>query len=131
MVARESVVLAGLSWMATVLTGLFALAMWGWADDMTSKQWRYLFSFPGQHYTWMTIFAMAAILIGVGLLRTWYRFIAVGYGLIGAAALLIATLYVVAPTFGGVKTFGWYPWPLVTAVTLVFSAVYWRPRPWF
>lgn len=131
-VLRESRLVHGVTWATAVLTAFFAVALILWSDQVTSPQWRYLFTFPGGQYSWAAIFAAASACMIVGLPRRWYLLVALGNAALGVGSALVATFYAVAPMLGeGMVTFGWYPWLVALIPSTLGAVIYWRPTRWF
>lgn len=46
-VLRESIFINAVTAMMSAVTFVFVVALLFWADEITSPQWKYLFTFPG------------------------------------------------------------------------------------
>lgn len=129
--ARNIRLLNGIGW-ALTLWGLgFTCDLAARADNVTSRQWQYLMSVPGNQWTWVAIFGSGAALLIAGMLTHVYRLRALGCAAMAFGSLLIGGFYVVAPAIDvGLTTLGYWPWFLTTLVMIVGACANWRPTTW-
>ena len=99
---------------------------------INSAQWRYLMSVPGHRWSWVALFATAALLILIGLATHQYRIRAVGLMLAGFGCLTVAGFYGAAVLIdSGLTTLGYYPWIGCGTALLGLGVTNWRPVRWF
>lgn len=131
-VMRESGFIRMVTGAMCAITAVFTFALIFWSDQVTSPQWRYLFTFPGGEGTWAVLFGGATLCMVVGLIKRWHRLTAVGNAILGVASALVAVFYAVAPVIDdNMVTFGWYPWLVALIPSTLGAAIYWRPSRWF
>lgn len=102
------------------------------ADKVTSRQWQYLMSVPGQQWAWVSVFGTATALLIAGQLARAHRLCAAGCAIAGFGAGMIGVFYMAAPVIDpGLTTLGYWPWLLTMFVMLVAAVINWKPAKWF
>lgn len=131
-ILRESRFINMVTVMMSLVTAMFVVALVLWSDQVTSPQWRYLFTFPGGKWTWSGLFGFATLAMLTGLVTRWHWLTAIGNAVLGISCALVAVFYAVAPVVGqGVVTFGWYPWLMALIPSSLGAVIYWKPTQWF
>lgn len=116
------------------LTGwsfMFALFVAVFGNHVTSKQWQYLMSIPGDKWSWFAMYGTAALLGMYGWYKGNYGCMAAGLIISGFCCLGICVFYLIAPVFvDDLFTLGWLIWLLGAGVFFYFGAINQSAREW-
>jgi hypothetical protein len=128
---RETQPVRALGVFAGVWAVLFSLNVMIMGDELTSKQWQYLMSFPGGKWFWGISFLCSAALILYGLHKRHYTLIGAGCFAAGFLCAAISLFYWLAPVLGpNLITLGSWPWAFCAGILWGGAAVNWGKRAW-
>lgn len=130
--ARSRRLLNGFGWVLTVWGLGFTCDLAARADNVTSRQWHYLMSVPGNQWSWAAIFGAGTALLIAGMLTNVYRLRAIGCGAMAFGSGLTVAFYMAAPMIDpGLTTLGYWPWIFTMLGMIVGAVVNWNPTTWF
>lgn len=125
---RELKLIAWAQWLVVAWAWWYTTDLTFRAPYVTSRQWLYLMSTPGHHWSWVALFGSGAIILTTGMLTGRYVLRAIGLAVLGFGAFFIAAFYIAAPLIDpGLMTLGYQSWLPTCAPLLLLAVVNWRP----